>query len=281
MARYQVRRAELVDRARIRSLVGASEEDRWSVWLASPSTVVLIATADEVLVGVAQCGWDGVDGWISATQVALTLENYATVVRLLLTGALAPLRDAGAQTARALVYGGDADSLALFTGSGWAESGALRRFTSDPNALPDLTAPATPRQADPAELERIWGWLEQAQGVPLMGGVTIVADHPRALTDDLLREALHAGRVWLLEAWDTIQAVALATSMTADTWSIGYLDGAAQAVGELALALRARAGDSTIEIFTADLLISIDALNGAGFIADPEPLLVVERSLRR
>jgi hypothetical protein len=126
--------------------------------------------------------------------------------------------------------------------------------------------------------ERLWGWLEQSNLAPFNGGLEFLGWAARALTEPRLRAYLAAGEVLTLEEWDTIQALAIVRDQPDGPGEPGrlevrYLDGMADGVGRLALALRALAAErglATIQLFLPDLLILRDAMDGAGYASQGE-----------
>ena len=137
------------------------------------------------------------------------------------------------------------------------------------------------------DFERIWEWLVQSNLAPLTGGLEYADWQARALTEPLLRGYLAAGQVRLIEVWGAIQALAVAVP-TAPEWdrtptlAVRYMDGLADAIGRLALSLRAEAAATAyarVELWLPDLLILRDAMAGAGYDGDDEVMLVFAREL--
>jgi hypothetical protein len=93
--------------------------------------------------------------------------------------------------------------------------------------------------------------------------------------------------VRLIEEWDAMQALAIPVP-TAPEWestptlAVRYIDGLADAIGRLALSLRAEAAATAyarLELWLPDLLILRDAMAGAGYESDDEVMLVFAREL--
>jgi hypothetical protein len=126
--------------------------------------------------------------------------------------------------------------------------------------------------------ERVWAWLEQSTLSPFNGGLEFLGWAARGLTEPALREYLAAGNVWLLEEWDTIQALAVAVTGEPRhdgrrRLDVRYIDGLSEAIGRLALALRQPArehGATSVQLWLPDLLILVDAMNAAGYTRDEE-----------
>lgn len=123
------------------------------------------------------------------------------------------------------------------------------------------------------DFERIWSWLEQSNLAPFNGGLELIGWHACAVTEPGLRSYLSNGQVYLLEEWETIQALAIAVPQpageaTPTSLEVRYFDGAADWISRLALVLReiaAEEGASRVTLWLPDLLILQDAMNGAGY----------------
>jgi hypothetical protein len=99
--------------------------------------------------------------------------------------------------------------------------------------------------AGPVDRSRIWDWLLQSNLAPVNGGLQFDWWQAWALTEPDLQVYLADGAVWLLEEWETIQAIAVVRDAAGDeedpetgTLQVRYIDGAAGGIGALALALR-------------------------------------------
>ncbi len=160
-------------------------------------------------------------------------------------------------------------------------------LANDPVAL-QLTTPGV------ETADRIWDWLTQSNLTPFNGGLELYNWTARALTEDHLRAYLAAEKVLLLEGWDTILALAILGDDTADAeedrgedtgdtvaaeepqrhapgagaLNVRYLDGSADGLSRLCLALREVAGErglARVNLWLPDLLILRDAMDGAGY----------------
>ncbi|MGH2516910.1 MAG: GNAT family N-acetyltransferase [Ktedonobacterales bacterium] len=138
-----------------------------------------------------------------------------------------------------------------------------------------------------AAFERIWEWLVQSNLAPLTGGLEFDGWSARALAEPFLRAELAAGRVYVLEEWGTILALAVVRD-AADTegkqssLDVRYIDGLSEAIGRLALVLREVAQERRlrrVELWLPDLLILRDAMDGAGYTGNNNPMWVYARTL--
>lgn len=141
----------------------------------------------------------------------------------------------------------------------------------------------------PEDFERVWAWMERSSLLPLTGGLGFGDWSARALSELDVRAALAEGRLWLLEQWETIQALALLEERPAYTpgesgrLHLRTLDGSSEGIGRLALVLREEAGLRGLRSVVAwlpNLLILRDAMAGAGYDADEDtPMWVYARDL--
>ena len=199
-------------------------------------------------------------------------------------------REHGAQVARLITAADNLASQGMIARFGFVRVAEMVRYRgpalpTDENVedLASLTHPG------PDDLDRIWAWLEQSNLAPLTGGLEYHDWQARALTEPLLRDYLAAEQVRLIEEWGAIQSLAiLSPRMEAHGWHelstlpVRYVDGLADSVGRLGLALRAEAAATQcdrVELWLPDLLILRDAMAGAGYEADDETMLVFAREL--
>lgn len=203
---------------------------------------------------------------------------------------LVAARERGAHVTRLITAEDNHASQAMIARFGFARIAEMVRYRGP--ALPsdeDVEDVAKPTHPGPDDLERIWAWLEQSNLAPLTGGLEYYRWQARALTEPLLRGYLAAGQVRLIEEWDAIQSLAiLAPRLEArgrretHTLPVRYVDGLADSIGRLGLALRAEAatmGCNHVELWLPNLLILRDAMAGAGYEADDETMLVFAREL--
>ena len=203
---------------------------------------------------------------------------------------LVAAREQGAHVTRLITAEDNHASQAMIARFGFARIAEMVRYRGP--ALPpdeDVEDVAKPTHPGPDDLERIWAWLEQSNLAPLTGGLEYYRWQARALTEPLLRDYLAAGQVRLIEEWGAIQSLAiLAPQLEARgrretlTLPVRYVDGLADSIGRLGLALRAEAATMNcdrVELWLPNLLILRDAMAGAGYEGDDETMLVFAREL--
>lgn len=216
------------------------------------------------------------ESWIEGVRVDPRIRRQG-VGRVLISRALIAARERGATVARLFTDAENVASQALFARFGFVRVAELVRYAADAlklDAAAEVPALATPGEAD---FERVWAWLVQSNLAPFNGGLEIADWTARAVTEPRLRAYLSAGQVVTHDAWEIIQALAI-VPREAEYWAQGqgtppllvtrYVDGQADGIGRLALALRRRAaelGCAGVRLWLPDLLILRDAMDGAGY----------------
>ena len=210
--------------------------------------------------------------------------------RVMSSRAMVLARERGAHVARLITAEDNHASQGMIARFGFVRVAEMVRyrgpaFPAD-EAMEDVATLAHP---GPDDLERIWAWLEQSNLAPLNGGLEYYHWQARALTEPLLRGYLAAGQVRLIEEWGAIQSLAiLSPRLEAGGWReattlpVRYVDGLADSIGRLGLALRAEATTMDcvrVELWLPNLLILRDAMAGAGYEGDDETMLVFAREL--
>lgn len=251
-------------------------------WLADPRGKVLLAVRAGALVGILHLVMlTEMEAWLEGLSVAAGIQRQG-IGRVLLSRALVAAHDLGAEVARLRVAASNEAALALFARFGFTSVAEVTRYfgagRSDTPA-PPLAIPG------PADLERIWAWLVQSTLTPLNGGLEMSGERARALNEETLAEALAAGSLVTLEEWGTIQALAILPPMPPvdrAVMPVRYIDGLADGIGRLALALRAHVharNYAAVTLWLPTLLILHDAMDGAGYEAVGEPSLILARNL--
>lgn len=243
----------------------------WQEWLADDASVT-VAMVDDTVVGIIHCALLNADeAWLEGVRVAPAMQGRG-VATALVQQAIRQARGYQAAVLRASTEEANAAMQAVFLGSGFVQVGTYVHFVAPTEgATPDPPAVALIHQQTPDDMERLWAWLERSNIAPLAGGCYMEGMRALALTDDALSRFLAAGQVWTLEDYGELQALAIGGPRRrgdATRFSIRYLDGAVQGIGQLALHLRAQAADAGIARIDAhppELLILRDALEGAGF----------------
>jgi GNAT superfamily N-acetyltransferase len=251
----------------------------WESWLAEPNGAVTVAVSDGAVVGVIHfIMLTADDAWLEGVRVAPTFRQRG-VGTALAQEVIAQARSHGAQVLRGSTEEANIAMRGIFTGSGFTQAGSYVRFTAPTEgAAPDPATEPLIHQPGPDALDGLWAWLERSNIAPLAGGCYMDGWRAVSLTDAALADFLHAGQVWTLTDYDEIQALMIAGPRERAgemRFTIRYLDGAMQGIGQLALHLRALAATSGYGIIEArppELLILYDALNGAGFTNLDMPL---------
>ena len=285
-----VRRARLEDRAAVLAFCartwdeGDYIESVWDEWMADTTGAFLVAELDGRPVAIVHMRMIADDeAWMEGMRVDPAVRRRG-VGRVLTSRALVAARDAGASVARLFTGASNVASQRLVTHFGLTRVAEVVYYQA--NLQPDAAAggtnpgPPTARITHPGvgAFERNWEWLEQSNLSPFNGGLEFLGWVARGLTEPHLREYLAGGQVWLLEEWDTIQALAIAVESggrdgAAQRLEVRYMDGLSEAISRLALALRleaARGGLASVRLWLPDLLILADAMNAAGYTRDED-----------
>jgi ribosomal protein S18 acetylase RimI-like enzyme len=265
----------------------------WDDWLADETNntgVLLVGLLDGRPVGINHIRMVSDDeAWLDGMRVdpAFRREGFGGI---LTSRGLVAAREHGARVARLFTSSDNVASQGMIARYGFFRVAEMVRYRgpalgADEHALyAQVTTLAHP---GPDDFERLWEWLVQSNLAPLTGGLEYGDWQARALTEPLLRGYLAADQVRLIEEWGIIQALAIPTvgrrdEETESTLRVRYIDGQADAIGRLALALRAEAATRDcrrVELWLPDLLILHDAMDGAGYERDDEILLVFARDL--
>ncbi|MBF6592279.1 MAG: GNAT family N-acetyltransferase [Ktedonobacterales bacterium] len=254
----------------------------WDAWLRDTTGTLLIGTLDEWPVAVAHIRMLSDDeAWIEGVRVDPTLRQRG-LGRVLISRALVVARERGAAVARLISDADNLPSQRLFAAFGFTRVAELAHYQAEPLTLEtkaELSPLLIPTEAD---FERIWAWLEQSNLTPFNGGLEVNHWTARALTEPQLRAYLTMGAVMLLEAYETIQALAVAVVEAPEETKpmpvlfVRYMDGQAEGIGRLALALRRRAAErhlTGVRLWLPDLHILQDAMDGAGYLRKAHGLL--------
>jgi ribosomal protein S18 acetylase RimI-like enzyme len=261
----------------------------WDDWLDDARGVLLVGLLDGTPVGINHLRMVSDDeAWLEGMRVDPAYRR-AGFGGVLTSRAMVAGRERGAAVARLFTSSDNIASQGMIARFGFVRVAEMVRYRGpalppgDPAQLATLTRPG------PDDLERIWEWLVQSNLAPLTGGLEYLDWQARALTEPLLRGYLAAGQVRLIEEWDAIQALAIVVSSGPEpgwretpTLTVRYMDGLADSIGRMALALRAEAATEhceRVELWLPNTLILRDAMDGAGYEGDDETMLVFAREL--
>ena len=282
-----VRRARADDREAVLAFCahtwaeGDYIESVWDEWLADTVGAFLVAELDGRPVAIVRVRMIAEDeAWLEGMRVDPAVRRQG-IARVLNSRALVTARECGATVARLFTGASNVASQRLATGFGLSKVAEVVYYQAEigegvADAGDDVEAvarSATLSQPGAGAFERIWDWLLQSNLSPFNGGLEFLGWAARGLTEPHLRVYLAAGQVWLLEEWDTIQALAICVeSAPGDDGAlhleVRYMDGQSEAISRLALALRlhaAQQGIASVRLWLPDLLILADAMNAAGY----------------
>jgi ribosomal protein S18 acetylase RimI-like enzyme len=267
----------------------------WDDWLHDVDGTFLVAEAGGRPVGIVHVLLvTEREAWLEGIRVDPT-ERRQGIARTLVSQALVAARQRGAEVARLMTSAANTASQQLIARFGFTRVAELVRYEAPADAdgaggeLPGKRHLTTPGDG---AFDRIWEWLMQSNLRPFTGGLEILDWTARALSEPALHQYLSAGVVWTLQEWDTLQALAIAMPPSADDESddegrallrVRYTDGAADGLGQLALALRGVAAEhalTAVDLWLPNLLILHDAMQGAGYTRQDEaPVELYAREL--
>jgi len=313
----EVRPAVAADREAVLAFGGEDHEagavtaKRWDAWLADERGALLVAVLDGRPVGVVDVRLMSADtGWLEGLRVDPACRGRG-VGRALLSRALAAADERGVAIVRQFVAPNDTIGQKLLRRFGFAHIAEVERYEA-PALVEEETGlgieaeveaePLEDQVGEPEEVEepggrrltlageedlwRVQGWLEHSNLAPFNDGFEFLADGAGKLVEPALRTYLRAGQVWLLEEWETIQALAVALEgegASAGTLEVRYIDGSAEGISRLALVLREVAAErelASVALWLPHLLILRDAMDGAGFaLTSDGPLWIFTRVL--
>lgn len=247
----------------------------WDTWLADPSGTLLVGEQAGQPVAVARLRMvaEG-EGWLEGLRVDPEHQRHG-IGRLMVGGVMDAARARGAWVVRLFTSAGNLPAQGLFGQTGFEQVALFIMYEAEAAegaAAEAVAAGGTLRAARPDERDALWGFLRASNLVPLNGGLLVEGWTARSLTPQLLQERLEAGGVRVLEEWGMIQGLAVFSRRLAarlgPRLGVQYIDGMAEGIGRLALALReeaARAALTRITLPIPDLLILHDAMAGAGY----------------
>jgi ribosomal protein S18 acetylase RimI-like enzyme len=280
MMDLEVRPARPADRAAVLAFVAGTWDDGdyiadvWDEWLAEATGVLLVGALEGRPVAIAHVRMVSADeGWLEGVRVD-PRQRRRGIGRVMTSRALVAARERGAAVVRLFTDSGNTASQELFAGFGFTQVATFARYEAPVQPMPPGAVPAGYVLHSPGvgDLDRLWAFLEASNLAPLNGGLLLQDWWARALTADLLEQRLAAGEVRTLDAWDSVQALAIVQPRVQGQWgtslAVQYLDGAAEGLSRMALALRGDAlamGLARVTVGIPDLLILHDAMDGAGF----------------
>lgn len=276
----------------------------WNQWLNDETGFFLVAAAGGRPVGIVHLRMMGQEeAWLEGIRVDPTMRRQG-IGRALVSRALVAGRERGAEVARLMTSSANTASQQLIARFGFSHVAEVAHYQAQGLTQEVITsqtvthirleeAAETTRGPllaipGPEDFERIWAWLAQSNLRSFTGGLEMAGWGAQALSEPKLQHYLSAGSVLALEEWDSLQALAIAVPLQpgddgSSILEVRYIDGMADGLGRLALALRVEAGErscSTVELWLPTLLILHDAMQGAGYARlDEAPVEIYAREL--
>jgi ribosomal protein S18 acetylase RimI-like enzyme len=251
---------------------------RWDAWLADADGALLVAEDTGRPVAVAHLRMVAEqEGWLEGLRVDPDHQQQG-IGRLVVSAVLNAAQERGTWVVRLFTSSENTTAQRLFGQLGFEQVALF--VTYEAEAVEGATAAATAagailRAARADERDALWGFLRASNLVPLNGGLLLDGWFARTLTPPVLQERLDADAVRILEEWGTIQGMAIIerrpASRRGPTLYVQYIDGMAEGIGRLALALREEAAHASLDrvvVSLPDVLILHDAMDGAGYTRD-------------
>jgi ribosomal protein S18 acetylase RimI-like enzyme len=281
MAEITLRAARAEDKPDVLAFCERASEEgdyvasAWDGWLVDASGALLVAEDAGRPVGIVHLRRLGdQEGWLEGLRVDPSFQRRGIGDRLV-AAVVDAARERGAWFVRLFTSSDNVPAQRLFGRLGFEQVAQFVTYEAEAVGgaiAAAVAAGASLRSALPDELDALWAFLRASNLVPLNGGLLLDGWTARSITPLLMQERLEADRVRLLEEWSMIQGMAIvehrAVSRRGPTLHVQYIDGTAEGIGRLALALRELAAQVSLDrvvISVPDVLILHDAMDGAGY----------------
>jgi GNAT superfamily N-acetyltransferase len=293
MSEIQIRAAQPEDREEVLAFCeqtwawGDYIAEAWDSWLADAQGALLVASVAERVVGLIHLRMlNESDAWLEGLRVDPAYRGQG-IGSVLHQAALAEALRRGATSAGLITEAGNTASIRVARRGFMREVGSVITYCAEPlqERPARLSRLTTPEKARADDLEEIIDYLNASNIFPLTGGRYYEGFTAHRITDRLLKAKITAGQVYLLRRWQRLDGLALTelrNGRHGPHLFIGYIDGATEAISEIAYALRQEAAKLNQELVRAnvpDLMMVRDALVGAEYEVASPLYLTFERSL--
>jgi len=259
----------------------------WDEWLNDPDGLLLVATVDELPVGIAHMEMlSPTDAWLEGLRVdpAYQRQGLGTVLN---TACIEEAMKRGARYARLVTSFDNVASIAMVERLFWRRVGAFAPFSAEPmDTLSEReVGHDLPRLATAADGDDIMDYLNTSSIVPASGGLYYQNYTGYVINDALISAKVNAGEVYVLRRWQRLDGFAFVETLQGRQDSslfIGYIDGTSEAISLIAYALRKQAADMGIPHIRAhvpDMMMVRDAFVAAGYEWNGSVLYTYERKL--
>jgi GNAT superfamily N-acetyltransferase len=242
----------------------------WDCWLGSSQGTVLVATYGDRPVAVVHAVMaSATEGWLEGlrTDPRYRRRGIATALN---AGAISVLGAMGARIVRLASHGENVEAHRLAGQMGFQRVGAFVPFEA--KIAEDAGEPCI--RLDASDRATVLRFLDRSSVFPLTGGLLYVGWIARELTAAVVEERLASGHILAVGEREEPLALAIIgedrdSGDNEPTLRIEYVDGATDAAGHLALALRqeaARRGLARVAAQLPDVLVIQDAFRGAEYV---------------
>lgn len=263
-------------------------ERTWNDWLHNANGLLLVLHVDERPAGIIHMRMlTTIDAWLEGLRVDPEFRGHGYAKMLHEEATLEAMRR-GAKYIRLIIESGNASSQHVAKTEHMRPVGAFALYTGGPLSMAAMRRPVQdrPRLATEADLDEIIDYLNSSNIFPLTGGLYYAGFTAYPITEELLREKIAAGSVYILRRWERLDGLAIAE--VREEWqgnrlSVGYIDGTAiEPISLIAYDLRRRLTEleiETIRVFAPELVIVRDAFTGIEYEWDGLIFNTYERGL--
>jgi ribosomal protein S18 acetylase RimI-like enzyme len=294
MPYIEIRRAQAEDREAVLSFCvdtwewGDYIEHTWEKWLQDSSGCLFVATIEQQPVGIVHMQMlTSIDAWLEGLRVDPAFRGQG-IARLLNDEAVLQAMQRGAEYIRLLISSTNARSIQIVERAFWRRIGAFALYSA--SALPIVdraTGQVHTQLATLDDLDEVIDYLNVSNNFPLVGGIYYVGFTASPVTEKLLRAKIAKQQVYLLRRWDRLDGLAIAEVREEQQHlrlSVGYIDGmTVESISLIAYDLRCLLTELEVEqvrIYTPDILLVRDGLNGVEYEWDGTVYYSYERGLR-
>jgi len=252
----------------------------WDFWLTDPRGKLLVADYGGRPVAVVHA-WmiSPTEGWLEGMRTDPRYRRRGIATRLN-AGAVSMLREMGARVVRLASHSENVEAHRVVERAGFQRAGAFVPFEAEAATESEDEPLVT---LSPNDLELVWHFLDRSNVFPIAGGLLYVGWAAQALTPEVAAARLADGRILAIGTTAEPQALAIIgedrdPEDREPALRVEYVDGATDAVGHLALALRceaARRGLPRVAAQLPDVLVIQDAFRGAQYVSRTDGLFLV------
>lgn len=297
MAHIEVRAAREEDRDTVLAFCattwewGDYIEEVWDRWLHDPAGKLFVALVDGQPAGISHMLMlTPIDAWLEGLRVDPNYRQQG-IAKALGDASIAEAMQRGATYARVMIHAENERSIAI------TERSHMRRVSSITfyHGSADIVAGQLSRSgavqehttlASLDDLDDIIDYLNASNIFPTVGGLYYLHWTAQPITDELLREKIAGGHIYLLRRWERLDGLAIAEPEEHEDGprlSMGYIDGLTiESISLIAYDLCRRLPEMQLEsvrAYVPDLVLPRDAFSGIGYEWGESIFYTYERGL--